>query len=260
MAWVTGRKVDVAVRIAMWSGPRNISTALMRSFESRGDCFVSDEPLYAHYLSVTGAEHPAREQVIAAHDPDWRRVAGFLTGPVPRGRGAWYQKHMAHHLHGIGDGAGGESDREWILGLTNALLIRDPEEMITSYIKVMPNPRPEDLGLPQQVGLFEWLASRTGRRPVVVDSRDVLEDPRGVLAALCDRLGIGFEERMLRWEPGPRTTDGVWGPHWYSAVYGSTGFGPYSSKGERVPARLAGVLEECRGLYARLAAGRIRAG
>lgn len=244
------------MRIAMWSGPRNISTALMRSFGSRGDCFVSDEPLYAHYLRATGAEHPAREQVIAAHEPDWRRVAAFLTGPVPRGRAVWYQKHMTHHLEGLV----AEADREWILGLTSAFLIREPAEMITSYIKVMPSPRPRDLGLPQQVELFEWVRRRTGGVPVVVDSRDVLEDPRGVLAALCGRLGIGFDERMLRWEPGARETDGVWGPHWYDAVYRSTGFGRYAPKGEAVPARLRGVLEECEGLYRVLAGARVGGG
>jgi len=244
-----------AVRIAMWSGPRNISTALMRSFAARSDCFVTDEPLYAHYLRQTGAEHPASEQVIAAHDPDWRRVTGYLTGPTPRGRSVWYQKHMTHHLAGLVPAR----DWEWILALTSAMLIRDPAEMITSYIKVMPNPTPSDLGLPQQVALFEWLAPRTGRTPAVVDSRDVLENPRGVLAALCGRLGIGFDERMLRWEPGPRATDGVWGPWWYHAVYRSTGFGAYAPKAEPVPPSLAGVLEECRGLYETLARLRVRA-
>jgi len=239
----------------MWSGPRNISTALMRSFGARADCFVTDEPFYAHYLRHTGAEHPAREHVIAAHDPDWRRVASFLTGPVPRGRPVWYQKHMAHHLAGL------DSDRDWswMLGLTNALLIREPREMITSYIKVMPNPTPSDLGLPQQVALFEWLRARTGRAPAVVDSRDVLENPRAVLLALCARLGLDFDDRMLRWEPGPRATDGVWGPWWYDAVYRSTAFAPYTPKGEPVPPRLEGVLRECQGLYQTLAAARVRA-
>jgi hypothetical protein len=183
----------MAVRIAMWSGPRNISTAMMRSFEARGDCFVSDEPLYAHYLAATGAAHPAREHVVAAHEPDWRRVAAFLTGPVPRGRGVWYQKHMAHHLT-----AGVE--REWILRLRNAMLIRDPAEMITSYIKIVPEPRPEDLGLPQLVDLFEWVRRESGEAPAVVDSHDVLENPRRVLGLLCGRLGIGWREEMLLYE------------------------------------------------------------
>lgn len=243
------------VRIAMWSGPRNISTAMMRSFGARADCFVTDEPLYAHYLRHTGADHPAREQVIAAHDPDWRRVTGFLTGPVPRGRGVWYQKHMAHHLTGLD----ADSDWSWMLGLTNAMLIRDPAEMITSYIKVMPNPTPSDLGLPQQVALFEWIRARTGKPPAVVDSRDVLENPRGVLAALCERLGVVFDDRMLRWEPGPRATDGVWGPWWYDAVYRSHGFGAYTPKNEAVPLRLARVLEACNRDYAVLARDKVRA-
>lgn len=244
----------MTTRVAMWSGPRNISTALMRSFSSRPDCFATDEPLYAHYLRATAADHPAREQVIAAHEPDWRRVAAFLTGPVPRGQSVWYQKHMAHHLYAIDS----DADRAWILGLTNAMLIRDPAEMITSYIKVMPNPTPADLGLPQQVELFEWIKQRMGGAPAVVDSRDVLENPRSVLSALCARLGLAFDDRMLAWPPGPRSTDGVWGPWWYDAVYRSSGFAIYSPKTERVPDRLQGVLAECQDLYAILAAGRVR--
>ncbi|MEZ6234392.1 MAG: hypothetical protein R3B68_09395 [Phycisphaerales bacterium] len=237
-------------RIAMWSGPRNISTALMRSFSSRPDCFVTDEPLYAHYLAATNADHPAREHVIAAHEPDWRNVAAFLTGPIPRGRSVWYQKHMAHHLTP-------DVDRAWLAGLTNALLVRDPAEMITSYIKVLPNPTPEDLGLPQQVALFDWLRETTGHTPPVVDSRDILEDPRGVLGALCERLGIAFDAAMLSWEPGPRDTDGVWAPHWYEAVEKSTAFAPYRPKHEVVPERLSGVLRECEALYARLSDHRV---
>ncbi len=231
-----------ATRIAMWSGPRNISTALMRSFEARGDCSVTDEPLYAHYLRSTGANHPARDHVIAAHDPDWRRVADFLTGPVPRGRSVWYQKHMAHHLTP-------DVRRDWILDLTSAFLIRDPADMITSYIKVLPNPTPEDLGLPQQVALFEWIRAGTGRTPPVVDARRVLEDPRGTLSALCERVGLEWREQMLRWEPGPRVTDGVWGPWWYDAVYRSRGFAPYKAKSEQVPPGLRGVLRDCEALY-----------
>lgn len=241
----------MTIRLAVWSGPRNISTALMRSFEARGDTFVTDEPLYAHYLATTGAAHPARDQVIAAHDPDWRRVGAFLTGPVPRGRSVWYQKHMAHHLTP-------EVGRDWILGLTSAFLIREPADMITSYIRVMPNPTPEDLGLPQQVALFEWIRGQTGREPAVVDARDILEQPARALRALCARVGLEWREQMLGWEAGGRATDGIWGPHWYDAVYRSTGFAPYAPKREEVPARLRGVLEVCNGLYATMARSRIR--
>lgn len=243
-----------AVRIAMWSGPRNISTALMRSWGARGDCSVSDEPLYAHYLSVIGEakrrEHPAYEEVMASQPTDWREVASDLTGAVPDGKSVWYQKHMAHHLTPV-------MDWGWIGELTNCFLIREPAAMITSFIKIIDNPTPEDLGLPQQVELFDWLRRETGTTPVVIDSRDVLTDPGAALGALSPRLGVPYDPAMLAWEPGERDEDGVWAPHWYSSVYRSTGFAPYTAKNEAVPARLRGVLEECEGLYAQLAAHRV---
>jgi len=233
-------------RIAMWSGPRNISTALMRSWGSRSDCAVIDEPLYGHYLSTLDAEkrarHPAADEVMRAQATDWCKVAAELTGPVPGGRAIWYQKHMAHHLT-VG------MDRDWIAELTNCFLIRDPAAMITSFIKVIDNPTPADLGLPQQVELFEWLRAETGHTPVVVDSCDVLREPRAMLTRLCERVGVTFDEAMLSWAPGPREADGVWAPHWYASVYASTGFAPYSEKTEPVSDRLRGVLDECNGLY-----------
>lgn len=243
------------VRIAMWSGPRNISTAMMRSWGSRPDCAVSDEPLYGHYLAWLPphrrAEHPAAEEVIAAMDCDWRSVAKALTGPDPGGRPIWYQKHMAHHLTpGM--------DLGWVEHLTNCFLIRDPAAMITSFIKVIPNPTPADLGLPQQVALFERIQRETGLTPPVVDSADVLRDPCGTLSALCDSLDVPFDESMLTWKPGPRPQDGVWAPHWYASVYQSTGFGPPVPKEEHVPEPLTTVLAECVRLYERLAAHRVR--
>ncbi len=239
------------VRIAMWSGPRNISTALMRSFGSRADTAVVDEPLYAHYLEATGANHPGRDEVIARHETDWRKVVASLTGPAPEGRRVFYQKHMAHHLlPGM--------ERAWVRGLTNCFLIRDPVEVITSFVKVVADPTPDELGLPQQWELFESERDRTGQTPPVIDSRDVLADPAAMLALLCERVGIPFDAAMLRWHAGPRETDGVWGPHWYASVYRSTGFEPYRAKEEPVPARLAGVYERCRMIYARLAEHRLR--
>ncbi|MBO6739853.1 MAG: hypothetical protein JJ916_08350 [Phycisphaerales bacterium] len=241
-------------RIAMWSGPRNISTALMRSWGARGDCFVSDEPLYAHYLSVIDEdkrrEHPAYDEVMRSQATDWREVAAQLTGPVPNGKSVWYQKHMAHHLTpGM--------DWNWIGGLTNCFLIRDPAAMITSFIKVIDNPTPEDLGLPQQVALFDWLRDETDTAPIVIDSRDVLMDPGGMLARVCERFGVAFDESMLAWESGTREEDGVWATHWYASVYQSTGFAAYEPKQERVPERLKGVLQECNVLYDLLAAHKL---
>ena len=223
---------------------------MMRSFENRGDCAVTDEPLYAHYLRETGVDHPGREEVIAHHEPDWERVAAWLLGPVPDERPVWYQKHMAHHLlPGI--------DRGWVAGLTNCFLIRDPAEVITSFIKIAPDPRAEDLGLPQQLELFEAEQRRTGQTPPVIDGADVLGDPSGTLRALCDRVGIPFTDRMLRWPPGRRESDGVWAKHWYASVEKSTGFEPYKPKGEEVPVHLRGVLEVCRGIYDTLRQHRI---
>lgn len=238
-------------RIAMWSGPRNISTALMRSWGARADCVVSDEPLYAHYLSTLDETkrrgHPVADEVMASQPTDWRAVAAYLTGPVPNGKPVWYQKMMAHHLTP-------QMEWGWIGCLTNCFLIRDPAAMITSFVKIIDNPTPTDLGLPQQAALFEWLRAQTGESPVVVDSRDVLRDPGGMLAKLCERVGVAFDPAMLAWEPGRRAEDGVWAPHWYSSVYQSTGFSPYTEKTDRVPDRLLGVLEECNALYEVLAA------
>ncbi|MFI4898734.1 MAG: HAD family hydrolase [Phycisphaerales bacterium JB059] len=249
--------VTRAVRVAMWSGPRNISTALMRSWGARPDAAVTDEPLYAHYLSTLTPEarsvHPAWDQILRSQPTEWREVARRLTGPVPGGKSLWYQKHMAHHLT-----AGME--RGWVLGLRNVLLVREPRDMITSFIKVIPNPTPEDLGLVQQVELFEFIRERTGEAPPVIDSRDVLEDPRGTLAALCARVGVPFDDSMLAWAPGPRPEDGVWAPHWYASVERSTGFAPYRPKNEDVPARLRGVLDACQTLYDHLSAERLRPG
>lgn len=238
------------VRLAMWSGPRNISTAMMRSFENRPDCAVVDEPLYAHYLRATGVDHPGREEVISTHEPDWERVVESLLGPVPSARSVWYQKHMAHHLLP-------DMGRAWVAGLTNCFLIRDPAEVITSFIKIVPNPTATDLGLPQQVELFEAERSRTGRVPPVIDGADVLRNPRAMLSALCSRVGIDFDDRMLSWPAGPRASDGVWARHWYASVEKSTGFEPYKPKNEPVPDRLRSVHAECDSLYKSLAAHKL---
>lgn len=249
----------MTIRIAMWSGPRNISTAMMRAWSSRADTRVSDEPLYAHYLSTLEpdkrATHPAAELVLASQPTDWRTVAADLTGPCDRA--IWYQKHMAHHLTPMMDPECDPAGWGWIANLANAFLIRDPAEMITSFIKVIPDPSPEDLGLPQQVRLFDWIRQRTGRTPPVLDARDILENPRRGLSTLCAALGVPFDDTMLAWPAGPHRDDGVWGPHWYAGVYASTGFEPYRPKTPRVPDHLAGVLDACRRLYDRLASERI---
>lgn len=209
----------------MWSGPRSISTAMMRSFGARADTVVVDEPLYAHYLAATGLEHPGREQVLTSQPTSWQDVAGALTGPLPPGTGVHYQKHMTHHLLP-------EVGRDWLAALTHAHLIRDPAHVVASYARVRAEPTLADLGLVQQTEIYERYGGP------VVDAADVLRDPAGTLRALCAALGIGFDPAMLSWPPGRRPTDGVWAPYWYAGVEASTGFGPYDAAPARVPARL----------------------
>jgi len=238
-------------RLAMWSGPRNISTALLRSFGNRGDTLVCDEPLYAHYLAATGIVHPGREAILAHHERDWRAVAAWLTGPLPPGKSLFYQKHMAHHLLP-------EVGRDWLGELEHAFLIRDPREMLLSLSKVIAAPRVEDTGLPQQLELFETLAAGRATPPPVLDAKDVLGEPRAQLGALCDVLGLPFEEAMLSWPPGRRDTDGVWAEHWYASVETSTGFEAWSPRTGTLPPELEPVHAACREIYDRLWTHRLR--
>ena len=234
----------MVVRLAVWSGPRNISTALMRSWENRPDTIVVDEPLYAHYLHATGLNHPGREEVIAAGETDWRRVVATLLGPVPEGIGVYYQKHMTHHLvPGV--------DRTWIANLTNVMLIRDPREVLASYVRTRPDVTPDDLGLPQQLQLYDELAA-AGAPPPVIDARDFLLQPEPYLRALCDHARVDFTEAMLKWPPGPRDSDGVWGRHWYEAVWRSTGFEKYQPRNPQLDGPTAAVAEQCLPMYQRL--------
>lgn len=230
--------LDKPVRIAMWSGPRNISTALMRSWGNRPDTFVCDEPLYAHYLLKTNVDHPGREEVIRHHDTDWRRVVDQLVGAVPQGRAIYYQKHMAHHLLP-------EISREWLDRVINCFLIREPREMLTSLIKNLPNPRIEDTGLPQQVEILELVQRKQECVPPIIDAQDVLADPRRVLRELCRAVGVEFSEAMLSWPAGRRETDGIWSKHWYDAVEKSTGFLPARVKDEPLPKNLEPLYEQC---------------
>ncbi len=238
-------------RIAIWSGPRNISTAMMRAWGNRPDTLVCDEPLYAHYLSVTRKPHPGIDEVIAAGETDWQKVTDWLTGDVPEGRSIFFQKHMAHHLLP-------SMARDWIGRLQNVLLIREPNEMLTSLVKTTPDADLEDTGLPQQWELFQWLSERNGRNPIVLDAHDVLENPRGMLMQLCQELNVEFTDAMLSWPAGPRATDGVWAKHWYHEVEKSTGFRAYQPKNESVPEYWKGLLRSCDEIYARLHATRLK--
>jgi hypothetical protein len=238
------------VRIAAWSGPRNISTAMMRSWGNRPDTHVTDEPLYAHYLSAHPVDHPGVEEIVSTGETNWRTVVEWLTGPIPGGKSVWYQKHMTHHLL-----PGMELD--WLEPLTHWFLIRQPEEMLNSLLAVMPKPTLADTGLPQQVDLFERVWRQTGRIPPVVDARDVLENPGGVLSRLCGALEVSFSEAMLRWAPGRRETDGVWGRYWYANVERSTGFERHAVRDRGLPAGHEVLLRECEELYQELYRHRI---
>ena len=233
------------LRIAMWRGPRNISTAMMRAWENRDDCTVSDEPLYAAFLAETGLEHPGREEIIAGGETDWRRVTRDLLGPVPGGKPLWYQKHMSHHLLP-------EMATEWVFGLSNVFLIRDPVEVVASYLKSRAEVTPEDIGLPQQGELFDLLCDATGKAPPVIDAGDFLRAPEAHLRALCQWLGVDFSSRMLSWPAGPRASDGIWAPHWYDAVWKSTGFEPWRARESGLKGEFAAVAEACRPVYERL--------
>ena len=237
---------DVA-RIAMWSGPRTLSTALMRSFENRPDAVVVDEPLYGYYLAETGISHPGRDEILASMPTTWPEVVAELaSGPLPPGKTVYYQKHMTHHLL-----PGVERDR--LAGLRHAFLIRDPRQLLASYARVRSTPVLSDLGLAQQAEIFAAFGGP------VIDSADVLRDPRAALEALCDALDIGFDPAMLSWPAGPRPTDGVWARYWYDAVWRSTGFGPYRPPGnDDLPPKLEGLAAECQPFYEELAVHRLR--
>ncbi len=234
------------LRIAMWSGPRNISTAMMRAFENRPDCTVVDEPLYGAWLKMSGEPHPMREEVMAAMDTDWRSVVADLTGPVPGGKRVWYQKHMTHHI------LPEMMETGWLAKLTHVFLIRDPSHVVASYLDKRDTVSPEDIGVPQQQALHDFIVGRIGQEPPVIDSGEFLADPEGHLRALCDRLDIPFDEHMLSWPPGPRESDGVWAPHWYQKVHESTGFGPPPGDPPDLQGRARAVADACRPLYERL--------
>ncbi len=210
---------------------------MMRSWGSRDDTLVCDEPFYAHYLKVTGLDHPGAAEVITHHETDPEKVIASLTGPVPQDKAIFYQKHMAHHLLP-------RISRDWLDEVTNCFLIRDPLEMLTSLMKNIPNPTIEDTGLPQQLEIFERVKAQ-GCLPPVLDSRDVLERPREMLEFLCEAIGAEFQEEMLSWSAGPHETDGIWAKYWYEAVEKSTGFKPYAAKHETLPPQLTDLYNKC---------------
>ena len=236
--------------ICLFSGPRNISTALMYSFAQRGDMRVIDEPLYGHYLRITGAPHPGRETVISSMNCDgdsvMRELMALAIASTPV---HLFMKHMTHHLVDL--------DLSFLTATRNVFLIRDPRDMLPSLTVQLPQARLADTGLERQWQLYTELVA-CGQRPAILDARELLTDPNSVLRQLCTRLGLEFSTAMLSWEAGSRPEDGVWAPYWYHSVHASTGFGRYTPKTD-FPAHLESLLADCEPWYEKLFAHAIYA-
>ncbi|MFY0616037.1 HAD family hydrolase [Shimia sp.] len=237
------------MKIAMWSGPRNLSTAMMYAFGNRSDCAVVDEPFYAAYLAMTGIDHPMRSEILASQDQDPKMVAAGLTDANPDGKTHYYQKHMTQHMiEGV--------PRDWMREVKNVFLLRHPARVIASYAAKRENPTLTDIGFPQQAELMQMVAG-WGQTPVVVDSHDIREDPQDVLEKMCDAIGLDFHEAMLNWPKGGHKDDGVWAKHWYGAVWNSTGFAGAEGPLPEVPDALQPVLKAALPLYEEMKARRI---
>jgi len=238
------------MRVVMWSGPRNLSTAMMRSFGARADCDVVDEPFYGAFLHLTGIGHPMREAVMASMETDWRRVAARCAEDPAPGR-IRYEKHMTHHMV---DGVG----LDWMEGAAVAFLIRDPREVAASYAVKREMFELADLGFERQAELFDAVTEMLGRPPPVIDAADVRRDPRRTLSALCAALGIPFDPAMLAWPPGRRESDGVWAAHWYAAVEASTGFSAPGGPQPSLPPEIASLIAPASDCHARLSRHALR--
>ncbi len=235
--------------LCLWSGPRNVSTALMYSFAQRSDTRVIDEPLYGHYLRVTGVEHPGRDEVLADMNLDGDQTMRDLLS-TPGDRPVLFLKQMAHHLVDI--------DRSFLEKTINLLLIRNPEDMLPSLTLQLPDAGLRDTGLELQCELMDEF-HRLGQRSPVLDSRELLLNPQAVLATVCEEIGIGADPAMLHWKAGKRPEDGIWASHWYHNVHRSTGFQPYKRNTGPFPDHLRPLLDECRPFYEKLYAHAIRA-
>jgi hypothetical protein len=236
---------DSTLRLAMWSGPRNISTAMMRAWENRDDTAVLDEPFYGYYLARTDADHPGAKEIIESQGDRWQEVVKRCLAPPPSGKRIYYQKHMTMHLLP-------EIEHEWLKDLMHCMLIRNPEEVISSYAKVRPNIVLNDIGVVQQTEIFRMIEAVTARPPLVIDSRDVLLHPQKMLTNLCEQFGIPFSDKMLSWPKGARDSDGVWGKYWYKNVWQSTGFAPYNSQQPALSGSHADIAAQAQPYYQEL--------
>ena len=230
-------------RIAMWSGPRNISTAMMRAWENRADTFVTDEPFYACYLKATGLEHPGRDEVIASQSTDWETVINDCQHLTHNDCTIHYQKHMTQHMLP-------DSQLHWIDSLTNVFLIRSPEEVVASYSKARPDLTAEDIGFAQQHRIYQHVCEHIHEDPLVLTTKQILSNPEKSLRAICDYSNIDFDGSMLQWPAGKRDSDGVWAPWWYHNVEQSTGFAPYSEKEIKLDKNQQQIASRCQPYYA----------
>jgi Sulfotransferase domain len=231
--------------IAMWSGPRNISTAMMYSFGNREDCVAWDEPFYGFALKQRGNDHPMRDEIMSANDSNWDALVEKCISPAAKP--IFYQKHMTHHmLPGF--------DRSFALKLNNAFLIRSPEQVLASYMQKWNEASLQNIGFVEQVEIFEMVANHLGHAPPVIEADAVLQNPRTTLSKLCFALNIAFDEAMLHWPKGPKTFDGVWAPHWYNAVWQSEGFAAPASKSIALNADLQRIADQARPYYEKLKA------
>ncbi len=246
---MTAESPGKITRIAMWSGPRNISTAMMYSFASRTDCAVCDEPFYAFYLNNSGITHPLNAEIIAAGEPVWEDVVELCTVKDP-GKPVFYQKHMTHHML---DGY----DRGWLLTLDNAFLIRSPERVLASYAIKRAEVELRDIGFVEQAEIFDMVCDRLGKAPPVVDAEDILGDPGATLQSLCNSLGLTFVEAMLSWPQGPKPYDGVWAKHWYSTVWQSNGFRKPTTRDVQLAPDHQRIIDEARPHYEKLKAHKL---
>ncbi len=240
------------IRIAMWSGPRNISTAMMRSFGGRKDCAVTDEPFYGAFLKTTGIRQPMADEVIASMDCDWKSVTEAMRGPIPDGKPIWYQKHMPHHMVTDVSIADFPDHR-------HAFLIRDPAKVVASYAVKRVEVTVEDLGYQRQLEYVDSIAENSGKAPIILDSADILRNPEAHLKALCKGLDIPWDNGMLQWVAGTRESDGVWASHWYNRVVNTTGFGsPETSSTSTLTKAEQRVADESRPFYEQLSKHKMR--
>ena len=238
-------------RIAMWSGPRNISTAMMRSFEGRGDTFVSDEPMYGNFLAVSELDHPLKNEVIASMETDRSILHEYLSTFSPKKHSVWYQKQMTHHIL-IDD------NLEWIKGLDNIFLIRDPRKVISSYIKKYNLEDESLIGFIQIKRIFDYVTHNVSSKPIVIDADDILRDPYQMLTKLCKAIAIPYTKNMLSWKKGYRETDGIWAPHWYDSVINTETFMPYRDNQSSFPERYNEIYKNSMKIYEKLHEIRIK--